>query len=485
MKTKLENKKFDTMVEPSDWRYAAAIVGLHKYLSHFGENGIDFEVSEDGICFNQSSITEDRYLNFVEWYYEDELDHVKLERILKKEEFSTSDLNEAKNIMSGPTAKVVLKKVFNGLIFDGTNSEEIQAQIDNHRAELIKETYRNKANMYKNYAKNTGYLLQMETKEKGKNYCRLFGYYIDGGKKSRSVSYNFDPQTYAAQDDMLFDFIPFAFQGNKESFFINDNYSVIQLLQTNRNFERKLKEVETASDGSPVETWKKNPRKVLVQSIRESSDFLDYDVEVISKDQNQGFFETLYIRKDSIEIFKGKSMERLFFLPWPVLNDAISCILNLIRTDNLIDSLLKPNSSQMKDMKIGQNTLRKNVDLLIEINVLICKGGTTMRREMIQAKCCANDIAACIPENKLSSYRQRLTSAIVCKDYDRYCQVLMQLSNYAGNVSSKPLYFNFAFSLFEDFEANKDIAYTFINALAKKTEKQGNTGTTETKQEGN
>ena len=36
-----------------------------------------------------------------------------------------------------------------------------------------------------------------------------------------------------------------------------------------------------------------------------------------------------------------------------------------------------------------------------------------------------------IPENKLTSYRQKLTSAIVFKDYDRFCDILLQLSNYS------------------------------------------------------
>ena len=36
--------------------------------------------------------------------------------------------------------------------------------------------------------------------------------------------------------------------------------------------------------------------------------------------------------------------------------------------------------------------------------------------------------------------------------------------------------FEFAYDLFEDFERNKDIAYTFINALTKKSEdNQGGT----------
>ena len=87
-----------------------------------------------------------------------------------------------------------------------------------------------------------------------------------------------------------------------------------------------------------------------------------------------------------------------------------------------------------------------------------------MRQSMKVAYACAKEVAKKLPENKRESYRQKLTSAIVFKDYDRCCQILLQLSNYS-DVS-----FDFAFDLFENFEENKDIAYTFINALTKKKE---------------
>ena len=87
-----------------------------------------------------------------------------------------------------------------------------------------------------------------------------------------------------------------------------------------------------------------------------------------------------------------------------------------------------------------------------------------MKQTMKKAYACAKEVAKKLPENKRESYKQKLTSAIVFKDYDRYCQILLQLSNYAD------MPFDFAYSLFEDFEENKDIAYTFVNALTKKKE---------------
>ena len=91
-----------------------------------------------------------------------------------------------------------------------------------------------------------------------------------------------------------------------------------------------------------------------------------------------------------------------------------------------------------------------------------------MNRLMKKAYACAKEVAESLPENKVKSYRQKLTSTIVFKDYDRCCQILLQLSNYASNYSD--VKFDFVYDLFEDFESNKDVAYTFINALTKKKE---------------
>lgn len=74
---------------------------------------------------------------------------------------------------------------------------------------------------------------------------------------------------------------------------------------------------------------------------------------------------------------------------------------------------------------------------------------------------CSVRVINTIPANKLDSYRNKLTSSIIFKDYDRFCEILLQLSNYAG------IYFSFAERLFVNFEDNKDIAYTFVNSLSK------------------
>ena len=93
-----------------------------------------------------------------------------------------------------------------------------------------------------------------------------------------------------------------------------------------------------------------------------------------------------------------------------------------------------------------------------------------MNKSMKSAYACAKAVVEVLvknkQENKLASYRQKLISAVVFKDYDRYCKVLLQLSNYTGVT------FDFAYNLFEDFEENKDVAYSFINALTTVTAKK-------------
>lgn len=53
---------------------------------------------------------------------------------------------------------------------------------------------------------------------------------------------HFRTESFASEDCQLFDFIPFAFCGERESLFINDNYSVKQLIDTNQQLIDKLRE---------------------------------------------------------------------------------------------------------------------------------------------------------------------------------------------------------------------------------------------------
>lgn len=445
MKLEKANEVFDTWLYASDWRYSAAIVGLSKYLE-FYKCEIEYELTDDYLKFNRADITEERYLKFAEFYYEDQFLHRDLEKYMLLEQWTDEQTKRINELLKG---NAVMKKVFGKIKFDGTNSLEIKTLIENNRRDLIRETFRNKNNLYKNFA-NPGQLL----KERG-NCCRLWGYYVDGGRKTKSISYKFDVNTFVSEDDIVFDFIPFAFWGDREMFFVNDNFSLKQLINTNQTLENLIRK-----EASELE--KRDARKTLFKTIQETADFLCYSVEVITKQRDMEFFETMYVRTESIKILRKLNVYEPFCFSVKIADNyyldvqkrVTECILNLVRTDELIEFFLK--QDMRRDAKYSSEYL---VSLLIQINHLICKGGAELNQSMKGAYACAKEVVKAVPENKRTAYRQKLTSAVVFNDYDRYCQILLQLSNYSGVA------FDFVYDLFEDFEKNKDVAYTFINAL--------------------
>ena len=442
-----EDSNYDTSLEASDWRFSAAIVGLMEYFKH---HNIKYEKCDDFILYNESDITEERYIEFVEKKYGEKLHHKSVEIKLKKDEFSSADIKEINDKLK---ANSIMKKIFSKIKFDGTNKEEILDIINKNRFELIKETYRTKTDMYANFA-NTNQMLK-----ESQSWCRLVGYNIDAGKKGKSVSYNFNMNTFISQDCKEFDFIPFAFSGDFESFFINDNFTIKRLKISNKLLKDKLEKYDSDSKA-------KSSRQKFFKAIIESSDFIKRDIEVIVKDRDKAYFETLYIRKKSIDILKALKENKV---DYEALNisykvneryyrniqkEVMECILNNIVLDNLIELYLKNKNSYI-------------VSQLIKINILM-RGEKGMKDKLKGAFACAKKVAGSIEQNKIDSYRQKLTSSIIFKDYDRACQILLQLSNYS-NVE-----FGFVYDLFDDFENNKDLAYTFINALSKENKKNNN-----------
>lgn len=450
MKQKRENDQFDIWLEASDWRYSATIVGLSAFLD-FYKYEIEYELSDDYLKFNEADITEERYLEFAEDFFKDQFKHKDLEQYMYLDEWTEEQIKEINELLRGNS---IMKKVFGKIKFDGTNQEEMQKLIQANRQTLIRETFRNKSNLYKNFA-NTGQLF----KEPG-TCCRLWGYYVDGVRKTKSLAYNFDVNTYVSRDDKLFDFIPFAFWGDREVFFVNASYSLKELVSINRRLKDRIgRELENAKTSIA--------RKTLFKTIQETSDFLNYGAEVIVKQQDNEFFETMYIRRESIKVLQKIKVYEPFCFSVKVTENyyldvqrkVTECILNMVRVDELIEFFLK--QTMRRDVKSDNEYL---ISLFIQINTLICGGEEKLKQSMRVAYACAKKVAADLPENKRASYRQKLTSAVIFKDYDRCCQILLQLSNYTDMT------FDFVYDLFEDFEKNKDIVYTFISALTTKKE---------------
>ena len=447
----------DEMVclEPFDWRYSAAIVGLRKYLEWLGvDEEPNLIITEDTLEYNKKYLDKEDFLKFAEYYFKDDMHHIEIENKLKEKNPTEDQINIVNEKMK---ANTILKNKFKKIKFDGHNQDEIQNIIDQNREELICETFRNKNNLYKNYC-NPNQLF----KDK-QECCRLNGYYIDMPKKGKSISYAFDKSNYVGNDIPEFDFIPFAFSGCREKFFINDNVDLNRLQKTNNQWTRTVK---SQMEEAKQKNERVNTKRIFIDCLIEAKDFLQSDIEIIVKKPERAYFETLYLRKESLEILKNmKSYYKAFCFSikisddyWiNILNEVFDAVVNFTLLDDLINKLLK-------DSREGGNSYV--ISKLLKVNVEIKKGDEKMKNTMKAAFACAKQIVdkkdgnkPRVSDTKLKSYCTKLINAIILDDYDQFQKILINLSNYAEVPCG------FAYDLFEDFEGNKEIAYTFVNSL--------------------
>lgn len=446
----------DEMVclEPFDWRYSAAIVGLQKYLEWLGTEKPELIITEDTLEYNRKYLNKSEFLKFAEYYFKDDMHHIEIENKLKEKNPTEDQINIVNEKMK---ANTILKNKFKKIKFDGHNQDEIQNIIDQNREEIICETFRNKNNLYKNYC-NPNQLF----KDK-QECCRLNGYYIDMPKKGKSISYAFDKSNYLGNDIPEFDFIPFAFSGCREKFFINDNVDLNRLQKMNNQWTRTVK---SQMEEAKQKNERVNTKRIFIDCLIEAKDFLQSDIEIIVKKPERAYFETLYLRKESLEILKNmKSYYKAFCFSikisddyWiNILNEVFDAVVNFTLLDNLINKLLK-------DSREGGNSYA--ISKLLKVNVEIKKGDEKMKNTMKVAFACAKQIVdkkdgnkPRVSDTKLKSYCTKLINAIILDDYDQFQKILINLSNYAEVPCG------FAYDLFEDFEGNKEIAYTFVNSL--------------------
>lgn len=447
----------DEMVclEPFDWRYSAAIVGLRKYLEWLGvDEEPNLIITEDTLEYNKKYLDKEDFLKFAEYYFKDDMHHIEIENKLKEKNPTEDQINIVNEKMK---ANTILKNKFKKIKFDGHNQDEIQNIIDQNREEIICETFRNKNNLYKNYC-NPNQLF----KDK-QECCRLNGYYIDMPKKGKSISYAFDKSNYVGNDIPEFDFIPFAFSGCREKFFINDNVDLNRLQKTNNQWTRTVK---SQMEEAKQKNERVNTKRIFIDCLIEAKDFLQSDIEIIVKKPERAYFETLYLRKESLEILKNmKSYYKAFCFSikisddyWiNILNEVFDAVVNFTLLDDLINKLLK-------DSREGGNSYV--ISKLLKVNVEIKKGDEKMKNTMKAAFACAKQIVdkkdgnkPRVSDTKLKSYCTKLINAIILDDYDQFQKILINLSNYAEVPCG------FAYDLFEDFEGNKEIAYTFVNGL--------------------
>lgn len=460
MKTKIDYFDYDTLLQPTDWRFAAAVVGLCKYFDYFGiVYKVLYDVEEkpdnyihgfDGIIYKSEDITEEKYLKFAENYFEKYMTHKNILNILESQEFSEEQIKLVNDLVK---SKTVLKGLFDKIKFDGTNKDIFISTIEENRAEIIKNIFKNGNNLYKNYCNER--LIFTEDN----STCRLRGYNVDKDRKTSNLGFCFSKDSFESNDILEFDFIPFAFSNSdmRETYFVNNNFSVKSLTQTNYAFSNQLSSTENKDD--------KNKLMLVLQN---SKDYISYDVEIISKSQDKAYYETFFVRLERLKKLRELSGKSLNFVKkinddyWFNLEKEVYMrCLNNVLLDDVILMMLK----FYFDDNAGKGYIKSRTDMLIDINVS-WKGNEIMdeiKNQIDSAKKCGHLVSKRLIEmkssNKIISYKYKLSSALNTHDYDRVKEILLRLS------AEVNIEFSFFYAFLENAEKYKDIVFSFATAL--------------------
>lgn len=462
MKTKIDYFDYDTLLQPTDWRFAAAVVGLCEYFDYFGiVYKVLYDVEEkpdnyihgfDGIIYKSEDITEEKYLEFAENYFEKYMTHKNILNILESQEFSEEQIKLVNDLVK---SKTVLKGLFDKIKFDGTNKDIFISTIEENRAEIIKNIFKNGNNLYKNYCNER--LIFTEDN----STCRLRGYNVDKDRKTSNLGFCFSKESFESNDILEFDFIPFAFSNSdmRETYFVNNNFSVKSLTQTNYAFSNQLSSTENKDD-----------KNKLMLVLENSKDYISYDVEIISKSQDKAYYETFFVRLERLKKLRELSGKSLNFVKkinddyWFNLEKEVYMrCLNNVLLDDVILMMLK----FYFDDNAGKGYIKSRTDMLIDINVS-WKGNEIMD-EIKSAKSCgfltSKKLIEMKSSNKINSYKQKIISALCAHDYDRAKEIILSLSAYVG------MEFSFFYTFLENAEENKDLAFAFASALSEVSSK--------------
>lgn len=483
MKATIEHPLYDTLLLPTEWRYSAAIVGLIRFFDFIeeteGKKLYTYTNNEDkdryvvysdicgyiqGILYNSTDLTEERYLLFCENWYDREFQHRNVEALLTHiQKFSQDNINDINSYLNGTSSNTVMKKIFKGIKFDGTNTDTILNLIDEHRLEIIKETFRYKTTMYRNFA-NTNKLMS-DTNP----HCRLLSYDLDENRKSKAASYYFDTSTFIASDIYEFDFIPFAFTYTKIGFFVNSNTSIEALVKCNNQLKEKMDVEEQIINNRVI---RDGDQTKLIKAMLHSDDFLNCDVEIICKDREQESFDTMLIRKQALQRLKKiydnynlRYVHKYNYNYWlNVEEELIRCCLNYTYLDKLLEQLLLLSRIDTESRTI------QIIQPLVQINMEWKGVNQTMQDTIERAKKVGYYIGKTIKEkngeNKVKSYKNKLINAMVSHDRERVLEIMLQLSGYTdGEIST-------IYDILDNPDNWSDIAISFTNAMIPYTKKE-------------
>lgn len=457
-------RRYNRRLEMSDWRYSASALGLIKF---FKAKNIAHEYEKRNLYYNFEDVSprdnDELYLDFAEEYFNEFFHHTIIERALK-EEVSDDNIKLINEKLAGNT---VMKGLFKSLKYDGKNAAEISGIIDENRTEIIRQTFINSKKMYRKFANLN------EFRREAGEVCRLLGYYADKGRKLRSLGFGFNKNSRSYSDEVEFDFIPFAFSKGTESVFINNNRDIPGLIKANQQFNSHILNNEE---------W-----RGYFFNYAKGSDFIDYGVEIIKKgmevdsDENN-YYSGMYIREEALKIFSeirnGGEMDNIakalgFYIKInenyyiSIMKEVTDSILNLCDLDYLISILLKLENYSFV------------VSMLIKINLVIYVNSNKLEDKMQNKEKIKSSIASALGlveklkaadnSKKIKSYRHKLISALVANDYDRFIEIMLQLSSYTDTS------FSFMHELIADFDGNKNLAYAFVNALIENDYKENKT----------
>lgn len=245
----------------------------------------------------------------------------------------------------------------------------------------------------------------------------------------------------------------------RETYFVNNNFSVKSLTQTNYAFSNQLSNTENKDD--------KNKLMLVLQN---SKDYISYDVEIISKSQDKAYYETFFVRLERLKKLRELSGKSLNFVKkinddyWFNLEKEVYMrCLNNVLLDDVILMMLK----FYFDDNAVKGYIKSRTDMLIDINVS-WKGNEIMN-EIKSAKSCgfltSQKLIEMKSSNKINSYKQKIISALCAHDYDRAKEIILSLSAYVG------MEFSFFYTFLENAEENKDLAFAFASALIEVSSK--------------
>lgn len=477
MKNSVDHEKYDTLIQPTDWRYSAACLGLIKFLKHFGfEHEIVEECKEicknavygfGGILYNSSYLTEENYLLFAESYFKeyDLMPHIIILNKLNAKDSSDEWTDEEIKFVNKQIKNLKLSQNYKNLEFDGKNKDLIIDTISSNRIDIIRNNPKVKG-QHKNFCKDKPIFYSEN------QYCRLNGYWVDYNRKSNSLGFCFSNKSYDYNDVIEFDFIPFAFSNPdmNERYFVNNNYSINILESTNDNFSKNLRNTDK----------KKSPKSRMLKVLEQADAFINYDVEIIVKDRDNDYYNTLFVRAERLKALQELKDVYLNF-KYYITNDYCLDLekevkercLNGLFLDDIIQRMLKIyfEDNDAKKYKISPSYVQYNTNILILLNTQ-WKGDINMPNEQVKkdivtevryafsaGRKVSTKLMNMGATKKINSFRVKLGSAITANDYVRVCDIMMNLSNYTGIV------FPFLLDFYENPEENENVIYAFINNL--------------------